>query len=58
MLRSIRPRIIIAEEAAEVFEAHLVTSLTEACQHFILIGDHKQLRPKAAVFELERKYKL
>ena len=37
--------ILIVEEAAEVFEAHIVASLTESCQHLILIGDHQQLRP-------------
>uniref|UniRef100_A0A914QGV9 NFX1-type zinc finger-containing protein 1 n=1 Tax=Panagrolaimus davidi TaxID=227884 RepID=A0A914QGV9_9BILA len=57
-LRSLRPRILIVEEAAEVLEAHLVASLTEACQHLILIGDHKQLRPNPAVYELAIKYNL
>lgn len=56
-LRSLKPRIVIVEEAAEVLEAHLLTSLTEACQHAILIGDHKQLRPNPAVYELAKKYK-
>uniref|UniRef100_A0AC34F2L1 NF-X1-type domain-containing protein n=1 Tax=Panagrolaimus sp. ES5 TaxID=591445 RepID=A0AC34F2L1_9BILA len=57
-LRSIKPRIVIAEEAAEVFEAHIVTSLTEACEHLILIGDHKQLRPNQAVYELAKKFNM
>uniref|UniRef100_A0AC34FL39 NFX1-type zinc finger-containing protein 1 n=1 Tax=Panagrolaimus sp. ES5 TaxID=591445 RepID=A0AC34FL39_9BILA len=57
-LRALRPRILIVEEAAEVLEAHLVASLTEACQHLILIGDHKQLRPNPAVYELAIKYNL
>uniref|UniRef100_A0A914PRP9 NFX1-type zinc finger-containing protein 1 n=1 Tax=Panagrolaimus davidi TaxID=227884 RepID=A0A914PRP9_9BILA len=55
-LRALRPKIVIVEEAAEVLEAHSLTSLTPACQHLILIGDHKQLRPSAAVYELARKY--
>uniref|UniRef100_A0A914W199 UBA domain-containing protein n=1 Tax=Plectus sambesii TaxID=2011161 RepID=A0A914W199_9BILA len=57
-LRTIQPRIVIMEEAAEVLEAHLVTSLTEGCQHAILIGDHKQLRPNPAVYELAKKFGL
>uniref|UniRef100_A0A914Y3Y4 DNA2/NAM7 helicase helicase domain-containing protein n=1 Tax=Panagrolaimus superbus TaxID=310955 RepID=A0A914Y3Y4_9BILA len=57
-LRSIKPRIVMAEEAAEVFEAHIVTSLTEACEHLILIGDHKQLRPNPAVYELAKKFNM
>uniref|UniRef100_A0AC35G7H7 NFX1-type zinc finger-containing protein 1 n=1 Tax=Panagrolaimus sp. PS1159 TaxID=55785 RepID=A0AC35G7H7_9BILA len=51
-LRSIKPRIVIVEEAAAVFEAHIITSLTEACEQLILIGDHKQLRPNPAVYDL------
>lgn len=32
-LRSLKPRIVIVEEAAEVLEAHLIVSLTTACEH-------------------------
>ena len=46
------------EEAAEIFEAHVVCSMTNHCQHVILIGDHKQLRPKASVYDLGIKYNL
>lgn len=46
------------EEAAEILEAHVVCSLTKDCQHVILIGDHKQLQPKASVYELGIKYNL
>jgi len=28
------------EEAAEVLESHIVVSLTESCQHLILIGKY------------------
>lgn len=31
------------EEAAEVLEAHTITTLSKACQHLILIGDHQQV---------------
>ena len=57
-LQRIAPRIVIVEEAAEVLEAHLVTSISRGCEHFILIGDHKQLRPSPAVYELSKKYHL
>uniref|UniRef100_A0A914XAK5 UBA domain-containing protein n=1 Tax=Plectus sambesii TaxID=2011161 RepID=A0A914XAK5_9BILA len=57
-LRTIQPRIVIMEEAAEVLEAHLVTSLTEGCEHAILIGDHKQLRPNPALLERMKKLDL
>ena len=57
-LQRIRPKIVIVEEAAEVLEAHTITSLTKDCQHLILIGDHKQLRPKPEVYESAKKYHL
>ncbi|KAJ8401480.1 hypothetical protein AAFF_G00383990 [Aldrovandia affinis] len=58
VLQAIRPRIVVVEEAAEVLEAHIITTLTPACQHLILIGDHQQLRPSATVYELARNFNL
>lgn len=52
-LQALRSRIVIVEEAAEVLESHIVTSLTSHCAHLILIGDHKQLRPSTADYHLE-----
>ncbi|KAG9293587.1 hypothetical protein G9A89_005590 [Geosiphon pyriformis] len=49
---SIGPRVIICEEAGEVLEAHILTSLSKATQHMILIGDHKQLRPHLSTYSL------
>ena len=57
-LQRISPRIVVIEEAAEVMEAHIITSLSHDTKHTILIGDHKQLRPKATVYELAQKYNL
>ncbi|KAM3727620.1 NFX1-type zinc finger-containing protein [Dirofilaria immitis] len=50
--------IVIVEEAAEVLEAHVLTSITNKCQHAILIGDHHQLRPNPSVFALAHEYNL
>ena len=58
ILQRISPKIVLVEEAAEVLEAHIITSLTKGCQHLILIGDHQQLRPNPAVYELAKKYNL
>ncbi len=58
ILKDIGPRIVVVEEAAEVFEAHVVSSLSEKCEHLILIGDHVQLRPNPAVYKLANTYKL
>jgi len=51
-LKAIGPKVVIVEEAAEVLEAHIVTALSQKCEHLILIGDHKQLRPNPTVYRL------
>uniref|UniRef100_A0A1B6E310 RZ-type domain-containing protein n=1 Tax=Clastoptera arizonana TaxID=38151 RepID=A0A1B6E310_9HEMI len=58
ILDQLASKIVIAEEAAEVLEAHIITSLTTHCQHLILIGDHKQLRPKPAEYKLAKEFHL
>ena len=58
VLQSIKPKIVIVEEAAEVLEGHIITSLSDECEHLILIGDHKQLKPSPTVYKLAKKYKL
>ena len=58
LLQDIQPTITIVEEAAEVLEAHIVTSLTKGCKHLILIGDHQQLRPNPTVYDLQINYDL
>uniref|UniRef100_A0A3B4AX81 RZ-type domain-containing protein n=1 Tax=Periophthalmus magnuspinnatus TaxID=409849 RepID=A0A3B4AX81_9GOBI len=57
-LQQVRPSLVIVEEAAEVLEAHTITTLSSACQHLILIGDHQQLRPSATVYELAKNFNL
>ena len=49
---------MIVEEAAEVFEAHVVSSLSQHCEHLILIGDHVQLKPSPTVYKLATDYKI
>jgi hypothetical protein len=44
-----RPQVVIVEEAAEVLEAHILTSLAPTVEHLVLIGDHLQLPPKVEV---------
>uniref|UniRef100_UPI0037E7DECA NFX1-type zinc finger-containing protein 1 n=1 Tax=Semicossyphus pulcher TaxID=241346 RepID=UPI0037E7DECA len=58
LLQDVGPRVVIVEEAAEVLEAHTITTLSEACQHLILIGDHQQLRPSATVYDLAKNFNL
>lgn len=41
LLRMMESKIVIVEEAAEVFESQIVTCITEKCEHLILIGKSK-----------------
>ncbi|KAJ6494824.1 P-loop containing nucleoside triphosphate hydrolase protein [Mycena vitilis] len=45
-LQAASPEVLIVEEAGEILESHVITALGRATQQMILIGDHKQLRPK------------
>ncbi|XP_048249506.1 NFX1-type zinc finger-containing protein 1-like [Haliotis rufescens] len=58
LLKLVKPRIIIIEEAAEVLESHTVTSIHPGCEHLILIGDHQQLRPNPNVHTLAKRFNL
>ena len=58
IIHMVKPKIVIIEEAAEVLESHIVSALSAGTQHLILIGDHKQLRPKPNEYELVKKYNL
>lgn len=40
------PGIVLVEEAGEIMESHILTALSPNTKQLILIGDHKQLRPK------------
>ncbi len=56
ILMKIHPKIVIFEEAAEIFESHIVTSLSSSVQQVVLIGDHKQLQPKPNCYNLGKDY--
>ena len=58
LLQKVNFPIIIVEEAAEVFESHIIASLSQNTRHIILIGDHEQLRPNPAVYDLSFKFNL
>ncbi|KAG0367590.1 hypothetical protein BGZ54_003635, partial [Gamsiella multidivaricata] len=55
LLCLLRPKIMLCEEASETLEAHLLSALTPTVEHFILIGDHEQLRPSMSVDDLKHK---
>ncbi|KAH7139766.1 hypothetical protein B0J13DRAFT_638737 [Dactylonectria estremocensis] len=53
VLRKLRSKVLVCEEAGEVLEAHILTALLPSVEHAILIGDHLQLRPQIQNYELQ-----
>ncbi|KAL2002464.1 hypothetical protein VTN02DRAFT_6731 [Thermoascus thermophilus] len=53
LVSSLKPKIIIIEEAAEVIEAPVTVACVNSLEHLILVGDHKQLQGHCSVKELE-----
>ncbi|KAF8159698.1 P-loop containing nucleoside triphosphate hydrolase protein [Crassisporium funariophilum] len=45
-IQAFNPDIMLVEEAGEILESHILTALGPETSQIILIGDHKQLRPK------------
>ncbi|KAH7014058.1 P-loop containing nucleoside triphosphate hydrolase protein [Macrophomina phaseolina] len=45
-LQSTAPGVLLLEEAGEILESHVLTALGPDIKQLVLIGDHKQLRPK------------
>ena len=54
VLRKVRSKVVVCEEAGEVLEAHTLTALLPSVEHAILIGDHEQLRPQINNYELRQ----
>ncbi|KAL8838686.1 MAG: hypothetical protein Q9176_004926 [Flavoplaca citrina] len=52
VLRHLRSKVMVCEEAGEVMEAHTLTALLPSIEHAILIGDHQQLRPQVKNYDL------
>ena len=54
IVERIDAKIVVIEEAAEVLESHVITSLAKNTEQLILIGDHQQLRPQTADYDLSK----
>ena len=54
LLAQIKPDVVIVEEAAEILEANVITSLGPSVKQLVMIGDHKQLRPKLEHYTLRK----
>jgi len=52
ILRSLGPKILLLEEAAEILEPQLLAAMPPSIQHVISIGDHHQLRPAVEFYRL------
>lgn len=57
-LNRLNAKIMIVEEAAEVFEAHIITSMNPNLEQLVLIGDHMQLRPMLQMPQFGEDYNL
>ncbi|RXW21350.1 hypothetical protein EST38_g4498 [Candolleomyces aberdarensis] len=51
-IQAASPNVVLVEEAGEILESHILTALGPKLSQLILIGDHKQLRPKVNNYEL------
>lgn len=49
----INPTVVVVEEAGEILEAQVLSCLA-SCKQLIMIGDHKQLRPKIDNYRLQK----
>ncbi|GAA5852901.1 hypothetical protein JCM8547_004726 [Rhodosporidiobolus lusitaniae] len=52
LVESVRPSVLMVEEAGEALEAQVVANLYQSVQHLILTGDHLQLRVQIASYGL------
>ncbi|KAK6337594.1 hypothetical protein TWF730_002989 [Orbilia blumenaviensis] len=57
MLERVDAKVLFCEEAGEILEAHTITALIPSIVHMILIGDHEQLRPHVANYDLSTESK-
>ena len=51
-IQTASPDVLLVEEAGEILESHVLTALGPRTQQLVLIGDHKQLRPKVDNYRL------
>ncbi|CAL1533896.1 unnamed protein product, partial [Lymnaea stagnalis] len=58
LLKEVGCRVVIVAEAEKIIESHVVTLLSEACEHLIMIGDHQQLHPETIVPQIAKDFGL
>jgi AAA domain len=52
LIRAANPDVVLVEEAGEILESHILTAMAPSVKQLVLIGDHKQLRPKVNNYAL------
>lgn len=52
LIKAAKPSLVLVEEAGEIQESHILTALSPETTQLVLIGDHKQLRPKCNNYAL------
>ena len=55
LIRAANPNVVLVEEAAEILEAHILAALGPGVKRLVMIGDHKQLRPRISNYALRAK---
>lgn len=55
LISALKPKVVLIEEAAETLEAPVIATCVPTLEQLILVGDHKQLRPRCHVRELQGK---
>jgi helicase required for RNAi-mediated heterochromatin assembly 1 len=58
LIASLKPKVVLIEEAAEVIESPVTAVCVESLEHLILVGDHQQLQGHCNVQELEEVFHL
>ena len=58
LLASVKPKVVLIEEAAETLEAEITVACFESLEHLILVGDHQQLRAHCSIPDLAMRFNL
>ena len=53
LVQSLRPKVVLIEEAAETLEGFISAACVPSVEHLILVGDHQQLRGRVNEHGLE-----
>jgi hypothetical protein len=56
LMKNLKSEVLVMEDASEILEAQSISILSPYLKHLILIGDHKQLRPKNYNYELQKNF--